>query len=75
MALVPRPFVAVETLDCRLRPFLLGFSGSDKAYLSSAFLELQLTILTLSAWIVWAPLSSLKVTFRIRNVQTSSQNR
>jgi hypothetical protein len=46
-----------------------------RSYFSSVFLELQLTILTLSARTVWLPLSSLKVTLRIRNVQTSSQKR
>ena len=45
------------------------------SYFSSVFLELQLTILTLSVCTVWLPLSSLMVTLRIRNVQTSSQKR
>ena len=44
-------------------------------YFSSFFLELQLTIFTLSALTSWPPLSSLKVTLRIRKVQTSSQKR
>jgi hypothetical protein len=44
-------------------------------YFSSVRLALQLTILTLSAWTVELPLSILKVTFLIRNVQTSSQKR
>ena len=44
-------------------------------YFSSFFLELQLTIFTLSALTNWPPLSSLKVTLRIRKVQTSSQKR
>lgn len=45
------------------------------AQVSPGFLALQLTILTLSACTVWLPLSILKVTFLMRNVQTSSQNR
>ena len=47
----------------------------NDAYFSSFFLELQLTILTLSALIVWLLLSSLKATLRIKKVQTSSQKR
>lgn len=41
---------------------------------SPGFLALQLTILTLSAWTDWLPLSILKVTFLIKKVHTSSQN-
>jgi hypothetical protein len=49
--------------------------GASPPYFSSVFFELQLTILTLSACTVWLPLSNLKVTLRIRKVQTSSQKR
>lgn len=42
---------------------------------SPGFLALQLTILTLSACTDWLPLSILNVTFLIKKVHTSSQNR
>lgn len=56
---------------------VLGASGCAGRFYgpSPGFLALQLTILTLSACTAWLPLSSLKVTFLMRNVQTSSQNR
>lgn len=52
---------------------ILRFCKAD--CLHSGFLALQLTILTLSAVTDWLPLSILNVTFLMRKVHTSSQNR
>lgn len=63
------PVRCIPCVHSNITPLLMHYAPSP------GFLALQLTILTLSAWTDWLPLSILKVTFLIKKVHTSSQNR